>query len=290
MRSWLYCPGNSPKMIINAGLYGADALVFDLEDSVAESHKIEARYLLAQAFAERIIPVEKSAVRINGFESEHWRKDLEEIIPAGGRIIRIPKVESPQQIGEISAEIDGIEAESGIPRGAVTIQCLFETPTGVENAFLIGHSSPRIRAYSFGAEDYSSLLGINRGGDLLPLDYPRSRIASAAAAFGYTALDTVWGFLNDPDGLETDTLRGKRLGFHGKSVIHPDQIDIVNKLYAPTEKEIETARAILEKNNMAEGGASSFKGRMIDLPVVERARKIIGAAGIEELQDGKNDK
>jgi len=269
-------------MIINAGLYGADGLVFDLEDAVAEERKVEARYLLAQAFAEKIVPLEKSAVRINGIETEHWRKDLEEIIPAGVRIVRLPKVEYPRQIEDVCSEIGRIEEKWGIPTESVILQCIFETPLGVENAFEIGKASSRIRAYSLGSEDYCTALGVNRGRDLLALDYPRSRIASAAAAYGFMALDTVWGFLKDPEGLKEDTLRGKRLGFHGKSVIHPDQIEIVNRLYTPTEEEIAWARALLEKNDAAGGDASSLDGRMIDAPVVERARRVLINAGILE--------
>jgi len=287
MKSWLYCPGNNPKMIINAALYGAEGLVFDLEDAVAEERKGEARFLLAQAFSEKVVPQENSAVRINGVETEPWRKDLHEIIPAGVRIIRLPKVENPRQVEQVCSEIGEIETTAGISPGSVSLQCIFETPTGVENAFVIGKASSRIRAYSLGSEDYCTALGVNRSRDLLALDYPRSRIASAAAAYGFLALDTVWGFIKDPEGLKEDTLRGKRLGFHGKSVIHPDQIEIVNKLYTPTEEEIAKARALLERNNAAGGDASSLDGRMIDAPVVKRARRVLEDAGILEKNHEK---
>lgn len=284
MRSWLYCPGNNPKMIINASLYGADGLVFDLEDAVSSDKKEEARFLLARAFQDNIIPAQISAVRINGCETELWEKDLQELIPAGARMIRIPKVEFPEQIIKICKLISLIEAKKNIEAGIVTLQCIFETPLGVENSFLIGKSSPRIRSYSFGAEDYCAAVGINRERDMLPLDYPRSRIASAAAAFGFSAYDTVWGYLDDTEGLKTDALRGKSLGFEGKSVIHPDQIELINKLYAPTVKEVENARLILEKTGSKDSGASAVKGRMIDRPVIIRAEKILKAASAKGLQ------
>ncbi len=275
MRSWLYCPGNRPKMMINAHLYGADGLVFDLEDSVSEEQKDEARILVTQAFIEKTIPSGISAVRINSVETEHWKKDLESLIPSGVCTIRIPKVETSEQIQTICNLISSLEKENNINEGFVTLQCIFETPIGVENAFKIGNSSPRIRSYSFGAEDYCAMLGINRGVSLLPLDYPRSRIASAAAAFGYRAYDTVWGFLNDPEGLTRDSERGKSLGFEGKSVIHPDQIEIVNSIFSPTTEEIKIARLILEKAEITQSGASKLKGRMIDRPVILRAKKLI---------------
>ena len=275
MRSWLYCPGNSPKMIINAGLYGADGLVFDLEDAVAHGNKLEARLLLSQAFSDGLVPVGISAVRINGPETDDWKKDLDELIPAGALTIRIPKVESPDQIREISDRIDRIESDNRITSGNVVIQCILETPLGVENAFRIGGSSDRIRSYSFGAEDYCAAVGINRGPDLHPLDYPRSRISAAAANFGYEAIDTVWGFLNDMAGLEADAMRARSLGFVGKSLIHPDQIEVVNRLFSPTPEELSAARRILEKATSMNGGAASLDGRMIDQPVIIRAERIL---------------
>ncbi|RKX80818.1 MAG: citrate lyase subunit beta [Spirochaetes bacterium] len=290
MRSYLYCPGNNPKMIINAGLYGADGLVFDLEDAVAPEKKQEARILLSQAFSEQIVPVEKSVVRINGPESDLWEKDLKELIPAGVRVIRIPKVENSNQVQEISGVIERIESENAVTSGAVVLQCILETPLGVENVFLIGDSSSRICSFSFGAEDYCNALGIQRGQDLLPLDYPRSRIASAAAAFGYSAYDTVWGFLDDETGLKADAVRAKSLGFVGKSLIHPDQIDIVNKVFSPTSEELADARSIFEKAGLTDGGATAVNGRMVDRPVLQRAEKTIRLAEEYGVQVSKDDK
>ncbi len=277
-------------MIINAGLYGADGLVFDLEDAVAPDRKQEARLLLAQAFMEQIVPVGISAVRINGPDTDDWMKDLEEMIPAGARIVRIPKVEHPDQIRKICDLIGIIEEKNGIASGDVVLQCILETPSGVENAFIIGNSSPRIRSYSFGAEDYCTSVGIQRGPDLFSLDYPRSRIASAAAAFGYSAIDTVWGFLDDEAGLEADTLRAKSFGFNGKSCIHPDQIDLVNKLFTHSPEEVTAARQILEKASTMSSGATADRGRMIDRPVILRAEKILRSAeeyGIRKQTDAE---
>lgn len=290
MRSWLYCPGNNPKMIINASIYGADGLVFDLEDAVSFSHKEEARILVSEAFSEGIIDSKISAVRINGFETEFWLEDLIELIPAGVRIIRIPKVESADQVRQICKQISKIEIENGLSEGIVKLQCIFETPLGVENVFHVGKSSPRIESYSFGAEDYCASVGISRGSVLYPLDYPRSRVASAAAAFGYNAYDTVWGFMNDLEGLKADTLRGKNLGFHGKSLIHPDQIEIVNSLFLPSSQEIAAAKKIMEKVLTSEKGALSVDGRMIDQPVITRAEKILKIVELAENRDSKIEK
>lgn len=283
MRSWLYCPGNSPKMIISAPLYGADGLVLDLEDSVADDRKGEARQLVAQAFAEGIVSAESAAVRINGPDTGLWVKDLEELIPAGVRMIRVPKTEDPEGIREICAALGRIERENGIEAETVTLQCILETPLGVENAFALGGSSPRIRSYSFGAEDYCAAVGISRGRELFPLDYPRSRIASAAASFGYGACDTVWGFLDDPEGLAADARRAAQLGFEGKSLIHPDQIETVNRIFSPSGEELSKARRILDAAAVMNGGAAAAEGRMIDRPVILRAEKVLRAAGRTDL-------
>jgi citrate lyase subunit beta / citryl-CoA lyase len=290
MRSWLYTPGNNPKMIINAPLYGADGLVFDLEDAVAADQKEEARYLLAQAFSDEIIPAAVSAVRINGMESLYWQEDLCELIPAGVRMIRIPKIEKPEEVREICSFIGSLEKQEGKPIGSVKIHCLLETPLGVENAFALGGSSPRITTYCFGAEDYCLAVGINREKALYPLDYPRSRITSAAGAFGYGTSDSVWGFLNNPDGLEEDALRSYRLGFEGKSVIHPDQIETVNRIYSPSEEDISRAGRILKTAANMSGGAASVDGQMIDRPVIRKAERILETARTFNTQDSNHDK
>lgn len=290
MRSWLYCPGNNPKMIINAGIYGADGLVFDLEDAVSPAHKTEARILVAEAFFEGIIDSKVSAVRINGFETDYWLEDLKELIPAGVRIIRLPKVETADQIRSICRQIGKIENGNGLSEGIVKLQCIFETPLGLENVFQIGNSSPRIESYSFGAEDYCAAVGITRGQVLYPLDYPRSRITSAAAAFDYDAYDTVWGFINDTEGLKADTLRGKNLGFDGKSLIHPDQIEIVNQLYSPSSEEVAAAQKIMDQVRTVGDGALAVDGRMIDKPVISRAEKILNLAEMLGYQDKKGEK
>jgi len=278
MKSWLYCPGNNPKMIINAPLFGAEGLVLDLEDSVRPEKKKEARFLTARAVRESIVPAESTAVRINGIETPYWKEDLEKLIPSGVRIIRLPKTETPEQIRKISEILNQLETAHAIGHNTIRLQIILETPIGVENAFVIAASSERLESLSFGAEDYCASVGIRRGTDLRPLDYPRSRIASAASAYGLYAYDTVWGFIKDSDGLLADAERARSLGFSGKSVIHPDQIDPVNRIFSPSAEEICQAEKILKLAENMKSGAESLEGRMIDRPVILRARRILDAA------------
>ncbi|MBI9102409.1 MAG: CoA ester lyase [Spirochaetales bacterium] len=277
MRSWLYIPGNSPKMIVQSGIYGADGIVLDLEDSVSSDKKDEARILVSEAVKD--LDLSGAAVRINGFDTPWWKTDLLAVVSAGICRIRIPKVETSETVEKIALKIDLLEERLGMTPGSVKIQCILETPLGIENAFSIGKSSNRIEALSFGAEDYCTQLGISRRGGAFVLDYPRSRIVNAAGAIGLQAIDTVWADFKDPDGLEADAFRAKQLGFSGKSVIHPDQIEIVNRIFTVSEEEIAWAIKVLEKVRGGEEGAFSLDGSMVDLPVVKRAEGILKRAG-----------
>ncbi|MBL7006062.1 MAG: CoA ester lyase [Spirochaetia bacterium] len=281
MRSWLYCPADSPKKIINAGIYGADGIVFDLEDSVASEAKDQARILLGELLKTYDFGDAHLAVRINSMnaDEEHWREDLSVCAEAYSRekplMIRLPKVESPDDIRLICEELCTVEKCCGIVSGSIRLQCILETPLGVENAFLIARASKRIQAISFGAEDYCTIMGIKRYGEAFVLDYPRSRISAAAAAFGIEAYDTVWGAYKDIEGLRADAQRGRDLGFCGKSVIHPDQVQVVNEVYSWEEKDVLWAEKVISAAAGKANGVAGLDGIMVDKPVLERARRII---------------
>ena len=281
MRSWLYCPADSPKKIINAGIYGADGIVFDLEDSVASEAKDQARILLGELLKTYDFGDAHLAVRINSMnaDEEHWREDLLVCAEAYSRekplMIRLPKVESPDDIRLICEELCTVEKCCGIVSGSIRLQCILETPLGVENAFLIARASKRIQAISFGAEDYCTIMGIKRYGEAFVLDYPRSRISAAAAAFGIEAYDTVWGAYKDIEGLRADAQRGRDLGFCGKSVIHPDQVQVVNEVYSWEEKDVLWAEKVISAAAGKANGVAGLDGIMVDKPVLERARRII---------------
>lgn len=329
MRSWLYVPGNSPGKMINAGVYGADGIVFDLEDAVPVESKDEARLLTAEMLSSVDFGSASIAVRINAVGTPWWREDLSALAPLirSGRlqVIRLPKVEHAEtvlQVIDILAALEGAApqtpASSPVPapppapaqntpsQPQIQLQILLETPLGIEQAFNIAAASKRISALCFGAEDYCSMTGIDRRGPAYALDYPRSRIVSAAAAVGIEAYDTVWGAYRDAEGLKADASRARILGFMGKSVIHPDQIEQVNTIFSRTEKEIAWAESVLSAAGAAAGepatesgsvrgvggkdtgiahldrGAFAVNGMMVDAPVLARAKRILMEAAVDK--------
>ena len=277
IRSWLYCPGDAPGKILNAGVYGADGLVLDLEDSVGAENKDQARILVAEAL--KALPADgPRAVRINGMASPWWEADLRSIVPAGARILRIPKVDRPDDLSAAIRLLDRLEADLGLPSGAVRVQCILETPLGVENAFAVACAggAERVEALCFGAEDYCAAVGLDRPGPDFALDYPRSRVAAAAASAGIPCYDTVWADFGDAEGLERDARRARDLGFSGKSVIHPDQIAAVHRVFAVTPEQRAWAVKVLAGGD---GAATAVDGAMVDAPVRKRAARILERAG-----------
>jgi citrate lyase subunit beta/citryl-CoA lyase len=271
----MYCPGDVPGKMINAGIYGADGIVLDLEDSVSSRDKDQARILVTEAVAGYEFGETTVAVRINGADSPWWRDDIRSIVTAGVGILRIPKVESAESLNEILSMIEDTEEKIVESHIDIRIQCILETPAGVENAFdIVTAAAERLIGLCFGAEDYCTAVGIRRPGPDYVLDYPRSRIASAAAAGGVECYDTVWSGFRDLEGLRSDALRARSLGFSGKSVIHPDQIAIVNDVFSPTVKELEWARHIVNQSGDS-GNALAVDGAMVDIPVLRRARNIL---------------
>lgn len=281
MRSWPYTPANNPSRMINAGIYGSDGVVFDLEDSIAPSEKDEARFLLEEMLPIITSDLERQgirihiAVRINSLETLWWHDDVRSCLKAGAKLLRVPKVESQADVHQISVYLDQLEAEMNLPQGITKIQALLETPLAVEHAFGIAEASSRIVAFSFGAEDYCAALGLRRKEASLALDYPRSRIASAAAAFGLEAYDSVWGFLDDQGSLIEDAKRARSLGFCGKSMIHPNQIAAINEVFSFSAQEVEEAKRIVEAAENTTSGVLSDKGRMVDKPVVLWAKRVL---------------
>ncbi|MCF7942416.1 MAG: CoA ester lyase [Spirochaetia bacterium] len=283
MRSLLYCPGNTPSMLTQAGIYGSDAIVFDLEDAVAPEQKDEARVLCGAYLASFDYGDTSCIVRINGLDTDLWLADLSAVVPSARVIVRIPKVEQPRQVEQVCEALERIESEYALPAGSTKLHLLLETPQGIEQAFVLAGSSPRVTALAFGAEDYCSATGIRRYGEPFALDYVRSRLVSAAGAYGIACFDTVWGMLSDHEGLQREAERSRALGCSGKSVIHPDQVAIVNAVFSATIEEIDQARRILER---ADTALSQLDGRMIDAPVLSQARRILAKAE-NGSQEGK---
>lgn len=279
-RSMLFFPGNSANMLLNADYLGSDSIILDLEDAVAQAEKDSARILVRNAilslgFTKEVI------VRINPLDSPYWEKDLEQIIPAKPDMIMPTKVSGADYVQTISKKIAQIEEKCGIEIGTVKLIPLIETALGVEKAFEIATADPRVKAIFLGGEDLTADMQCKRTKEGKEIFYARSRMVMAARAAGIDVYDTPWTDVEDYDGLIEDAKFAKSLGFSGKSSISPRHVRFINEIFSPTEAEIQYAHdvfAAIEKGKAEGKGVVSLRGKMIDAPIVARARQVLEAA------------
>ena len=280
-RSMLFVPGNNPGMIRDAHIYGSDSIMFDLEDSVSVLEKDTARFLVYSALTTLHYGKKELVVRINDLNSDLGISDLEAIVRAQPHVIRLPKTETPEDVIQCEKEIERIEREAGIEVGKTRMMAAIESAQGVLNAYDIARSSKRLIGIALGAEDYVTDLKTTRSPEGIELLFARSSIVNAARAAGIMALDTVYSDVNNEEGFRREAELIKKLGFDGKSVINPRQIAPLHEVFAPTEKDLQKAYAIMEAIEEAHrrgSGVIALNGKMIDKPVVERARYMIERA------------
>jgi citrate lyase subunit beta/citryl-CoA lyase len=282
----LYVPGNNAGMIRDAGLYKADCVMFDLEDSVSVNEKDSARFLVFQALTTLDYPDKELVVRINDPRSAIGREDLEAMVRTRKVAIRLPKTETADDVLNCEAIIADIERQIGATAGSTRMMAAVESAAGVLNAKEIALASPRLIGIAIGAEDYVTDLKTNRSPEGIELLFGRSMILLAARNAGIDAIDTVFSDVNNEDGLRKETALIKQLGFDGKSIINPRQISVVHEIFTPSDKEIKKSLAIIEAIAEAErkgSGVIALNGKMIDKPVVIRAERVLDlarAAGI----------
>lgn len=282
-RTMLFIPGNSPSMLMNSAVFGSDSIIFDLEDAVSGNQKDAARILVRNTLKTLDFSGYEVCIRINSIGSEHWKKDIKEILKYNVDSIVLPKAESADDIKQLSSLLQETEKENNIDK-TVKIIPILESAIGIENSFQIASADERVDALFLGAEDLTSDINAKRTREGAEIFYSRSRVVIAAKAASITAIDTPFTDTNDLEALEKDTLFAKDLGFSGKAVISPRHIDTVNRTFLPSESEVEYAREVL--NAIAEGekagkGAVSLNGEMIDAPIVNRAKQILLLAGGE---------
>jgi citrate lyase subunit beta/citryl-CoA lyase len=277
-RSRLYLPGSEPKYFINAALHGPDAVILDLEDSVARAEKDAARILARNTLrAVDFGPCERM-VRIN--QLPLGLEDLAEIIPESPDLILIPKVERPEQVTEVDRMVRELKARHGVDR-AIWLMPILESALGIENAFAIAGATPNVAALTMGLEDYTADLGVVKTAEGNESLYARTRTVNAARAAGIQANDSVFGDIGDMQGLRRWAENSRALGFEGMGCVHPGQIRLVHQAFAPSGAEIEKALKIVAAFEDAEQkglGVVSLGSKMIDAPVVERARKLVEQA------------
>ena len=274
-RSRLYLPGTEPKYFINAGLHAPDAIILDLEDSVHPAEKDAARILVRNTLRAVDFGVCERMVRIN--QLPRGLDDLAELIPEAPDLILLPKTEKPEQVMEVDRVISDLKGRHEIER-PTWIMPILESALGIENSFAIANASTNVVALTIGLEDYTSDLGVVKTGEGRETLYARMRLINAAKAAGIQAIDSVYGDVADLDGLRRWGENSRALGFEGMGCVHPSQIAVIHEAFSPSQAEIDKALKIVAAFEDAQQrglGVVSLGSKMIDPPVVERARKLI---------------
>ncbi len=284
LRSLLFVPGDSERKFARAGDCGADALILDLEDSVAPPHKAAARALAAKLIGETPNRAWSCFVRVNALDTGLTLDDLAAVVRPGLDALLIPKTDRAADLEPIGARLDALEKSAGMPHGSVKLASVAtETPRAMFTLGSYAPPHPRLIALTWGAEDLSAALGAtdNKEADgswTFPYQLARAECLFAAAAAEVAALDTVFTDFRDSPALERDCRRSRRDGFVGRLAIHPDQVAIINRAYAPSEAEIEHARKIVaafEADPAA--GTLGVDGKMVDIPHLKAARKTLAS-------------
>jgi len=280
----LYIPGNNPAMLQQGGVYGADSLLLDLEDAVALNQKDAARALVANMIKYNNFYDAEISVRVNHISTPFGLADLEAIVPLQPDNIRFPKCETVEELAEVIKIVEEIEDKHNLPHDQMTIHAMIETALGVMNVYEIAGFSKRVDAITIGGQDLTSDMKVEAGKDGIGIDYARKRIVMAAKAHRIDVMDTVWADVDDEEGLIRETEYIRKIGFTGKALINPRQIDACHSVYTPTEKEVAKAMRVYSAflKNKAEGiGVFAVDGKMVDKPVVERAMHTLSLAEID---------
>ena len=280
-RTMMFVPGNNPGMIKDAYIYNCDCIMFDLEDSVSYAEKDAARSLVFHALTTIDYGDKELVVRVNALDTSIGIDDLEAMVRARIDVIRLPKTETAQDIVFCEEQIERIEKSIGMPVGTTKMMAAIESAQGVLNAPAIAKASKRLIGIALGAEDYVTDLKTSRSAEGIELLFARSMILQAARSAGISALDTVFSDVNDEEGLIAEAKHIKQLGFDGKSVINPRQIQPIIDIFTPTLKEIQKAKAVMEaiaEANSRGSGVIALNGKMIDRPIVLRAERVISLA------------
>ncbi|MDE3074635.1 MAG: CoA ester lyase [Chloroflexota bacterium] len=284
MRSLMFVPGHRQRMIDKALASAADVLFLDIEDGVPPAEKDTARQCIAESLRNASSqpggPHPLRFVRINAIGHERMRADLDAVVTVGIEGLCLPKVEDAGQIELVDSLIEGYEASAGIRKGTIRYIAAIESARGIVNGPAVAAASPRLVGLMFGAEDFAKDLGLptQRVQEASELIYARSALVMAAASAHIGAIDGVWPDIRDPEGLLRDARQARRLGFTGKSLIHPGQIETVNGVFCPDEGEVDYARQVVTafEEAVARGdGSIAIGGQLVDLPIVERARRVL---------------
>ncbi len=286
LRSLLFVPGDSEKKFAKARHCGADALILDLEDSVAPPKKVEARGAVAALLEDRSQRDWSFLVRVNPFDTGLTLDDMAAVVKLGLDGLLIPKTNGAHDIERVAHYLDAFETKAGMTVGSVKILVVAtETPTAMFNLGSYAPAHPRLVGLTWGAEDLSAAIGATGpreadGSWTEPYRYVRTQCLFAAAAAEVAPIDTLYADFRDAAGLEKSCRMARRDGFTGRIAIHPDQIATINACFSPSESELAEARAVVEAFEANPGvGTLGIGGKMYDIPHLKAARKTLAAAG-----------
>ena len=288
-RSMMFLNCQKPGLIKDPYIYGADSIMLDLEDAVAENQKDAARYSLFHALREIDYRGVERVVRINGLDTPHWREDIRVCVAGGADTIRIAKTERAQDVRVVEEAVTAAEEEFGVPVGRTLLMAAIESTRGVLNALEICESSERLFGIALSGGDYAKDLQTVISGTGVELAGARQHMIIAARAAGVQCFDTVFTNLDDMEGFEREVRMIKMMGFDGKSLVNPRQIEIVHKIFTPTRKEIIFAEKVVREidEKKAQGiGVFTVDGKMIDIAFYDGAMRTLRLAKASGVYEG----
>ena len=280
-RSWMFVPGNKERFLAKAAESGVDCVFLDLEDGVLPDAKAQARVMVAAALRKPFRP--QRYVRLNAASTKWFADDLAEVVPAAPDGVCLPKCEDADQVTNLAARLKDLERRHCLEPGSTRIVAAIESPAAIIAAASIARAHPRVVALMLGAEDLALDLGLGtaRVAEAAELIFARSTVVYAAAAARVVSIDGVFPNLDDPDGMERDTLQARRLGFTAKSTFNPRQVEVINRIFSPRPDEIAYSRLVVDAFQAAQarGDASvAVGGQLVDRPIVTRAERLLELA------------
>ena len=280
-RALLYMPGDDRRKIEKSTTLGVDCICMDMEDGVAVNRKVEARHVIAHALRDLNFGNSERCIRINSIGSGLEVHDLAAALDAEPDTIVVPKIESAEQVRWVSERIESYELENNRNIGSIRLLVGVETAKGIMNLKEITEADKRLDAVLFGGEDFAASIGAVRTKTATELLYARQTVVTACAANGLQAIDIVFIDFKDPEGLRIEAEEGAGFGFSGKQIIHPNQVPVVQEAFTPSASAIEYAKRIVEsfESSQKDGkGAYALDGKMIDMPLLKNAQKVLDRA------------
>jgi citrate lyase beta subunit len=280
-RALLYMPGDDRHKIEKAATLDVDCICMDMEDGVAPNRKGEARAQIAAALREVDFSRSERLVRINAIGSGLEQDDLSAVLPGHPDGVVIPKVASADSLKWASRRIEEVERQNQWLVGGICLIAIVESALGIVNLAQIAAAEARLQALVFGAEDLAGDIGARRSAEAWEVFYARSALVTHAAAYGLQAIDMVFVDFHDLQGLSREAEIGAQLGFSGKQIIHPSQVERVQAAFTPPDELVDQAQRILraaEENESAGRGAFALDGKMVDAPIIKAARRILETA------------